>query len=309
MRPDDAYDVLDLKALRCFWAVARHGSLTRAGIELGISESAISQRVKALETYLGTRLYESPGGRVRLTEAGQRVREMAIGLFDRLEQFTADLAAEEQAGTLVVAAEEPTLRYLLPGVIQRFRRERPRVRLQVVSRLVGEIIEMVRQGEADLGIIPQQHPLPEIVRFVSWRSFEAYLVLPKDHPLVRRGRPPLRALLNAETVMRYPLIIPETTAPRSDRVGLALAREGLPYNIAFQVGSMDTVKHYVASGLGLGVVLGMCLTEEDAGRLEAIEIPPEFGGTTVYGVVLRRDKYLSASLRGFTGLLPVAMPA
>jgi molybdenum-dependent DNA-binding transcriptional regulator ModE len=59
----DAYDVMDLKALRCLWAVARLGSLTKAGIELGVSESAISQRLKALESHVGSKLYETPGGR------------------------------------------------------------------------------------------------------------------------------------------------------------------------------------------------------------------------------------------------------
>jgi len=49
----EPYDVLDLKALRCFWATGRLGSLTRAGIELGISEAAVSQRIKSLEKYLG----------------------------------------------------------------------------------------------------------------------------------------------------------------------------------------------------------------------------------------------------------------
>lgn len=62
--------------------------------------------MKALEAYRGTRLDESPGGRVRLTPAGERVQEMAMGLFDRVRQFAADLAAEGGAGWLTVAAEE-----------------------------------------------------------------------------------------------------------------------------------------------------------------------------------------------------------
>ncbi len=49
----DAYDVMDLKALRCFWATAQRGSLTQAGVDLGISEAAVSQRLKALERHLG----------------------------------------------------------------------------------------------------------------------------------------------------------------------------------------------------------------------------------------------------------------
>ena len=67
----DAYDVMDLKALRCFWATARRGSLTQAGIDLGISEAAVSQRLKALERHLGVKLYESRGGRIYFTLGGR----------------------------------------------------------------------------------------------------------------------------------------------------------------------------------------------------------------------------------------------
>ncbi|OGA19304.1 MAG: hypothetical protein A3H32_04210 [Betaproteobacteria bacterium RIFCSPLOWO2_02_FULL_63_19] len=74
----EPYEVMDLKALRCFFAMARQGSLTKAGIELGISEAAVSQRVKALETYLRVKLYEARGGRVRLTPAGERTMDLAV---------------------------------------------------------------------------------------------------------------------------------------------------------------------------------------------------------------------------------------
>jgi DNA-binding transcriptional LysR family regulator len=67
----DPYDVMDLKALKCFWATAKHLSLTKAGLGLGISEAAVSQRVKSREKRLGTKLYEARGGRVRLTSAGE----------------------------------------------------------------------------------------------------------------------------------------------------------------------------------------------------------------------------------------------
>ncbi len=66
------YDPMDMKALLCFETMAKHGSLTRASIELGIADAAVSQRIKSLEKYLGTKLYEARGGKVRLTEAGHR---------------------------------------------------------------------------------------------------------------------------------------------------------------------------------------------------------------------------------------------
>ena len=98
-----SYDVLDLKALRCFWATGRHNSLTQAGIELGISESAISQRIKALEQHLGVKLYEARGGKVQLTPAGQHTLDMAIRLFDELAEFEVAISAEDTAGTLTLS--------------------------------------------------------------------------------------------------------------------------------------------------------------------------------------------------------------
>ena len=155
MAEKDAYRVMDLKALRCFWATAKHGSMTRAGIELGISEPAISKRTKALEGYLGTKLYESRGGRVSLTPSGQRVMSMAVDLFDRLEEFEQTLVGQEAAGSIVIAAEDPVQLYLLPAVVERFTREYPRVHISLVSRTVAQTVELVRQNEVDLGIVPE----------------------------------------------------------------------------------------------------------------------------------------------------------
>ena len=54
----EPYDLMDLKALLCFEAMARHGSLTKASIELDISDAAEPQRIKSLEKHLGAKLYE-----------------------------------------------------------------------------------------------------------------------------------------------------------------------------------------------------------------------------------------------------------
>ncbi len=301
-------DVLDLKSLRCFWAMARVGSLTRAGIELGVSESAVSQRIKALEAHLKVKLYESPGGKVRLTSAGQRLMEMAIGLFDQVEQFQQELSGQEVTGELQLATQEPTLRYVLPPAVQRFTNEYPQVRLRILSQRVGETVDLVRQGQVDVGIISQTS-LPDSLVFYPWRTYEAYLLLPVGHRLLRGGRPPFQELVNYSTVMRYPLIAPERGDPAYTRISQALEQLGLPFNVAFEVGTIETVKHYVELGLGLAVVSGICLTREDQGKLEAIEIPKEFGGTSTYGAVLRRDKHLSVPLQRFLALLDIREPS
>jgi Transcriptional regulator len=109
----DPYDVLDLKALRCFFFVAKHASVTRAATELGIAGPAVTQRVQQLEQDLGVKLYESRGGRVRLTPAGEHALSFASSLFDEIEHFERSLKQSEESGEIVVSAHDAILGYLL----------------------------------------------------------------------------------------------------------------------------------------------------------------------------------------------------
>ena len=296
----DSYDVMDLKALRCFWATAKHGSLTRAGIELGISEAAVSQRVKGLENYLGTKLYEARGGRVRLTTAGERTMQMAMELFDELDEFAQTISDAGAVGNVTISAEDAVLRYLLPDVVGRFREEFPLAHLRLLTRTATESVELVRVNEVDLGII-SQHELPEAINFHAIRTFPAYLLLPRGHPLIRGGKPEIKDLLNEETLDRYPFVVPVQSEDK--RLAEVLKREGLPYNVAVEVGTIETVKHYVVQGHGMAVVSGICLTEADRDVLDTIEIPGEFGGATTYGVIWRRDKHMASALNGILAIL------
>jgi len=294
---NDLYDVMDLKALRCFWAMARHRSLTRAGIELGISESAVSQRVKALEAHLGTKLYEAKGGRVHLTAAGKRAFEHAIALFDQVDALKTEVATEEVAGTVTLVTGESVLRYLLPDIVALFSTEYPRAHLRALSRHSWNCVDVVRRNDADVGVIPER-ALPDDMVFHPWRCYNACLILPRGHPLLSRGQPAIRDLLNEETILRYPLVSTEEDDPDDQRVQETLRREGLPYNVRLHVGNLQTVKHYVARGLGIAVVPELCLSGDDRGVIESIVIPDEFHGQTTYGLILRRDKHLTAPLQG-----------
>jgi len=266
----------------------------------------VDHLTSALERQVGHKLYEAPGGRLRLTPVGRQLVDMAVSLFDRLRRFQEELLAGASGGALSIATQEATLRYLLPSVVQRMMQEHPDVRLRIVSRGVPEVLEMVRSGEADLGIVSQV-PVDGGLAFHAWKSFDAYLLVPLGHPLLRLGKPAFTDLLTRENVMRYPLIVPERGDPAHSRVAQALERLGLPFNVAFELGTTDALKHYVRLGLGIAVTSGICLTQEDQGRLEAIVIPPEFRGRTTYGVVLRRDKYLSAPLRLFARIAELSL--
>lgn len=300
---DDPYDVMDLKALRCLWAVAKHLSLTRAGIELGISEAAVSQRVKSLEKRFDTKLYESRGGRVKLTPAGERTMEMAVGLFDRLESFEQALSRNDEAYEVTLCTHDSVLHYMLPQIVEDLSRTHPLTRLRLLTRSLDECVRLVRTNESDVAIIPRWE-LPKEIRFYPVATYPAFLILPRGHPLAQSAREDFESLLNDETISRYPLIVSEAQI-ESRLLKDTLGRLKLPLNIGLEVGTFDTLKHYVARGLGIAVVSGLCLTEADRAQFDAVQVPEKFGGETTYDLILRLDKCMNKALSALLRMLGV----
>ena len=298
----DPYDVMDLKSLRCFWATGRLGSLTKAGIELGISEAAVSQRLKTLEHRLNAKLYESRGGKIRLTRAGEHTLTMAVRMFDELMEFETAVSSDEAVEEISLSSHEPILRYVLPNIFQRFKRTYPLAKLQLLSRAFNETLRLVISNEVDLGIVPESR-LSKQLQFHPLLTSKAYLLIPHGHPLLINGLPDIGELLQAELINRYPLIIAEQDEPDHEPIRQVLQEYKLPYNVLIEAGSVDTVKHYVAEGHGIGITIGLCLAEDDQRKFISIQIPDDLWPGTTYGVIIRSDKYQSEPLAHLLSLI------
>jgi DNA-binding transcriptional LysR family regulator len=147
-----------------------------------------------------------------------------------------------------------------------------------------------------------QTQIPAELYFQPIATYPAYLVLPKGHALARRARDGFQALLSDAMTGRYPVIILEVQ--REDpRLRAAFERFNIPFDVALEVSTIDTLKHYVGRGMGVAVISGFSVTPEDRARMEVLEIPEEMGGATTYGVVIRRDKHRTALLKSLIGIL------
>lgn len=297
----DAYDVMDLKALRCFWAMARHASMTQAGIELGISEAAVSQRIKSLEKYLNAKLYESRGGRVRLTEAGERTLEMANTTFERLEHFQDNVVRSDESARITLCTTDSPLRYMLPPALLQFTAAHPHATLRLQARSVERSVALVRSNEADIGIVPAQ-TLPDELLFEPIATYAGLVIFPRGHALARQGRVDFQSLLSAQTMRRFPLIASETQV-KTQFLKRIFDRLELPLNIGMEVSTVDTLKHYVALGLGVATLSSLCLTDADYAYLDVIEAPAELDAHTEYGLITRRDKHRSGPLETLIALI------
>lgn len=135
----------DYAELRAFAAVVRHRSFTRAAAHLGVSPSALSQTIRALEDRLGQRLLNRTTRSVAPSAAGQALAKQLLPVLDELDGVvdTAFAAAGEVAGPLrldVVGVAIPHLARLVPGFLRRY----PRVRLEVTSN--DALVDIVALG-------------------------------------------------------------------------------------------------------------------------------------------------------------------
>lgn len=297
----EIYDVMDLKALRCFYIMAQVGSITQASIILDISESAVSQRIKSLERYLEAKLYESRGGHIHLTPAGDDTFSLAISIFDKINEFKNTLKQGAEAGEISLSASDSVLRYLLSNKVIEFRQKHPLAKLRLLSRSVEETVRKVHSNEFDLGIIAKRS-LPKELCFQEILNCPATLILSKKHPLTKLARDDIISILNDKVMSNYQLIIPDSRQ-EGHRLYKALANLGITSQVKMEVSSIDTLKHYVSHGLGISIISSLSITPEDQTKLEIIPLPSEFDGNTTYGIITRSDKARSTLLTSFIDLL------
>ncbi|WP_128292054.1 LysR family transcriptional regulator [Afifella aestuarii] len=124
----------NLNDLAAFLAVARARSFTKAAANLGVSQSALSQTIRNLESRLGLRLLSRTTRSVQTTEAGERL-ELVLGA--RLDEIDAELAAlselrEKPAGTIRITADEHAATMVLWPALERFLPDYPDIKVEIV---------------------------------------------------------------------------------------------------------------------------------------------------------------------------------
>ena len=123
-----------LNDLSAFVAVARAGSFTKAAAQLGVSQPALSQTVRALETRLGIRLLARTTRSVSATEAGERLLKAVGPRFDEIEAGLVDLAEirGRPAGTIRITADEHAARTILWPALRRVLPDHPEIKVESI---------------------------------------------------------------------------------------------------------------------------------------------------------------------------------
>lgn len=294
---------MELIQLRSFFTIARERSVTRAAARLGLTQPALSLQIKALEAELGETLFARQRRQMQLTQAGEILYRYVQTVLATLDEARVEMAALQQLlrGRLAMATSDTNSAYVLPPVLRQFCKQYPQVRIDIRNRMSSQVLQLVVEHEVDFGLAT----LPVTHRQVTTEALfqrQEVLVCPSDHPLSQE------TAVSLAQVSPYPLLALSPGSTSRQLLDMAFQHAGVPMQVAMNLSSMEVMKRFVESGLGVAVMPRIAVADEaQHGRLVAIPIT-DLPARTI-GLVERKDTRRSPAAVAFLHLLRTHIPA
>jgi len=255
---------MDLRSIRYFVQIAELGSITRASQHLGIAQPALSRHVKSVEDELGTQLLVRLPRGVRLTGAGLQFLDHCRRIVRELTRAQDELrtSPELPRGRVTLGLSPTTGPMLLPGVLERVRRQCPQVTLKVVEGFSTQLFDSLLTGRVDLAVLTNP-AASRALRLLPLLS-EPIVVLGSPQP---RGS---RRFYSLPELSKTPVV---TTEAIRSIVDEQLARYGARLNVEAEVDAVEAIRRLLLRGIG-PAVMPLSTFHEDirAGRIAAFHI-------------------------------------
>jgi molybdate transport repressor ModE-like protein len=266
----------DLRSLELLLAVARTGSLGAAGRELGLTQQAVSARIRTVEQLVGVPVvHRGPRGST-LTGAGALLVDWSTRVLTAAEELDAGIASLRRGGRnghLALAASTTIAEFLLPGWLVQLGTEqeatgrpRPAVRLAVhdSDRVGAEVLG----GRVQLGFVEGPDVPAELASFTV-ASDELVVVVPPGHPWTRREVEPAE-------LAATPLVTLEPGAGPRQAFDRAVAAAAPPRRAQplLELSATAAVRSAVLAGTAPGVLSDLAVRDDLlAGRLHRVPVP------------------------------------
>ncbi|HKU45469.1 MAG TPA: CysB family HTH-type transcriptional regulator [Burkholderiales bacterium] len=285
---------MKLQQLRCLAEVARRGlNVSEAAEALHTSQPGVSKQIRALEDELGVEVFVRHGKRlVAVTEPGKAV----VAIAERILSEAANLRrageefANDQLGTLTIAATHTQARYALPRAVAAFKQKYPKVELVIHQGNPTQICEQVLAGEADMAVATEMISIyPEMVSLPVYQ-WNRCVVVPPKHPLLKENP------LTLERIADFPIVTYDFAFANRSLVQKAFEARGLKPHVVLSAQDSDVIKTYVELGLGVGILAKMAFDARRDTMLRALDASHLFESSTTRlgikrGAYLRRYAY------------------
>ncbi|MFD2265626.1 LysR family transcriptional regulator [Lacibacterium aquatile] len=289
---------MNLKHLQVFKAVMEAGSTIAAAGSLGLSQSAISRQLTALEEDIGFELFIRDKGRLLPRPEAQAFFREVDALMLSLTQVR--LAAESlkngATGEILVRMAFPhtMANTSLPGMVAEYLKDRPSVTLEILQGPYDAIERMVRSRVADFGFVR----MPTEDQSLDFRPITVsgtLCVMPKGHPLAENQIIEIRDLARADLILLGRQRVNRT------ELEFELRRAGAGYRCRLEVHSVQTACACAAAGLGVAIIPKVFASAVSDLALEMRPMRPDRSYS--YGIITLPDSPLSVAAEAFIDLI------
>jgi DNA-binding transcriptional LysR family regulator len=239
----------DLADLSLFRHVLEAGSITHGAERANLALAAASTRIRQMEDALGAPLLVRSRQGITPTQAGRILLQHARTMLQQAEKLREELGvfAGGQAGQIRVLSNTNALTEFLPEALSSFLSAHPNVSVDLVERLSDEIVGLIAEGVADLGIIAGTVD-PGALETFPYRRDRFVLVVAHDHPLAVRDR------ISLAQVLDHDFVGLDRASALQRFLADKAARIGRPLRLRIQLRSFDAVCRMVERNVGIGVV-------------------------------------------------------
>lgn len=235
---------MDIRHLKTLIAIAEHRSFAAAAEAIGLTQSAVSLHVKALEELLQTQLFDRSTRPALMNAHGKTLVEKAREIVRLSDGLTATMADDNIAGHLELGAVPTALTGVLANALVHLNKSQPKLMIHVTSGLSSELAEAVRQGQLDVAVVSEPTDLNAGLSWHACGSEPLMVIAPEGTP----GSSD-KDLLEALPYIRF-----KRFAWAGRLIDDHMRERGIKTLVGMEIDSLEAVSIMVASGLGVSVV-------------------------------------------------------
>ena len=240
---------VDLELYRIFYVVAKSKNMTRAGEELFISQPAISQAIKKLETELGGTLFLRSNKGMELTEEGKMFYSYIKDALELINNAEAEFTSfkDLDKGEVKIGISTTLTKLVLMDTIKEFHKNYPNIDIKITNELTSNLIENLKRGKLDF-VIYNESDIKEsgIELKVIKKLKEGFIYNPEHY------KDDINSINN---INNYPLILQKNESNSRKRLDNHCLSNGIILKPKMEVVSQDLILEFTNAGLGIGYTL------------------------------------------------------
>lgn len=281
---------MTLQQLSYFVAACRHGNISHAAEEFGVSQPSVSAAIKNLENEFGLCLIRRRQTGFTLTADGEDFRKMAERLLEQAESVRWVMTARGKNRSFIRLGVPPMVAsILLPALYGEFHAVHPEIEIQIREMGREDLLNALDRDLLDLAFLPHTEAFPSEYQAIPAGRYETVCCMAKEHPLAAKER------ITAADLAGVPLALFSKSFFHTERIHTFFRTAGIQPEVLHTTSQLSTVEQLIAEGVAVGFLFRELA--ERSSLFKGVALAPSL--QTEVSLVLRRDRFVSEGMQRF----------